>query len=194
MRNSQYGICGLCFHSPGCGVIIHFDEDNRIDRLEPDPGAPMGRILCPIADSVKEIVYSKDRIASPLKRSGPKGSLEFEPITWEEAYASIADRLQEIKKSHGPEAVAFYAGTGSYRAILQGYLPAERIGDLSGRKHPFSLRIPEHLRRRAPCYTALGVLAPKLTMGCLHIDMFSDVDNSDLILVWGTDPSILNSA
>jgi len=41
----------------------------------------------------------------------------------------------------------------------------------------------------APCYTSLGVLAPKLTMGCLHIDMFSDVDNADLILVWGTDPA-----
>jgi anaerobic selenocysteine-containing dehydrogenase len=26
-------------------------------------------------------------------------------------------------------------------------------------------------------------------MGCLHIDMFSDLDNADLILVWGTDPS-----
>ena len=26
-------------------------------------------------------------------------------------------------------------------------------------------------------------------MGCRHIDMFSDVDNADLILVWGTDPS-----
>jgi anaerobic selenocysteine-containing dehydrogenase len=41
----------------------------------------------------------------------------------------------------------------------------------------------------APCYTSLGVLAPKLTMGALHIDMFSDVDNADLIIVWGTDPS-----
>ena len=43
------GICGLCFHSPGCGVNVYFDEDNKIDRLEPDPDAPLGKILCPVA-------------------------------------------------------------------------------------------------------------------------------------------------
>ena len=189
MRNSQYGICGLCFHSPGCGVIVHFDEDNRIDRLEPDPGAPMGRILCPIADSVKEIVYSKDRITSPLKRTGPKGSLEFERISWEEAYACIAQRLQEIKKSHGPEAVAFYAGTGSYERSFKDIFKLKGSEIYLAASILFPFGSPNTFGVGAPCYTALGVLAPKLTMGCLHIDMFSDVDNSDLILVWGTDPS-----
>ncbi|MBW1828737.1 MAG: hypothetical protein JRI74_04900, partial [Deltaproteobacteria bacterium] len=58
MLDPKHGICGICFHSPGCGVIVHFDENNKIDRLEPDPGAPLGKMLCPIAGSVKEIIYS----------------------------------------------------------------------------------------------------------------------------------------
>ena len=187
--NRKYGICGLCFHSPGCGVVVHFDEDNRIDRLEPDPDAPMGRILCPIADSVKEIVYSKDRLTSPLKRVGPKGTFEFEPISWDEAYAIMAEKLFEIKEKHGPEAVAFYAGTGSYERSFKDVFKLKGSEIYLAASIFFPFGSPNTFGVGAPCYTALGVLAPKLTMGCLHIDMFSDVDNSDLILVWGTDPS-----
>ncbi|HKI49225.1 MAG TPA: hypothetical protein VKA69_07850 [Desulfobacteria bacterium] len=43
--NKKHGVCGICFHSPGCGAIIHFDEEGKIDRLEPDPDAPSGKVL-----------------------------------------------------------------------------------------------------------------------------------------------------
>lgn len=183
------GICGICFHSPGCGVIAHFDENNRIDRLEPDPEAPLGSILCPIADSVKEVIYSERRLTHPLKRVGPKGTHEFEKISWDEAFDIIVDKLTETKKKHGPEAVGFYAGTGTYERSFKDIfqLKGSEIYLASSVLFPFGS--PNSFGVGAPCYTALGVLAPKLTMGCLHIDMFSDVDNSDLILVWGTDPS-----
>jgi anaerobic selenocysteine-containing dehydrogenase len=185
----RYGICGLCYHSPGCGVVVHFDEDNRIDRLEPDPDAPMGRILCPVADCAKEIIYSDARLKHPLKRVGPKGLYDFEKISWDEAFDIIVGRLNETKQAYGPEAVGFYAGTGSYeRSFKDVYqLKGSEIYLASSILFPFGS--PNTFGVGAPCYTSLGVLAPKLTMGCLHIDMFSDVDNSDLILVWGTDPS-----
>ena len=187
--NTKPGICGLCFHSPGCGVIVHFDENDRIVRLEPDPQAPLGKVLCPIADSVEEVIYSERRIKEPLKRVGPKGGYDFEPISWTEAYAIIADRLGALKSQFGPEAAAFYAGTGSYeRAFKDAFqLKGSEIYLASSILFPFGS--PNTFGVGAPCYTSLGVLAPKLTMGCRHIDMFSDVDNSDLILVWGTDPS-----
>ena len=62
MTKIKKGICGLCYHSPGCGAIVHFDDRDRIERLEPDPDMPMGSALCPIADSAKEIIYSKRRL------------------------------------------------------------------------------------------------------------------------------------
>ena len=187
--DKKYGICGICFHSPGCGVIVHFDEENKIDRLEPDPDAPVGKILCPIADSVKEIIYSEKRLKHPLKRVGPRGTYEFEKISWDEAFDIITDKLNELKKNHGPETVGFYAGTGSYERSFKDVfqLKGSEIYLASSILFPFGS--PNTFGVGAPCYTSLGVLAPKLTMGCLHTDMFSDVDNSDLILVWGTDPS-----
>jgi anaerobic selenocysteine-containing dehydrogenase len=185
----KHGICGLCFHSPGCGAIVHFDENGRIVRLEPDPGAPVGKVLCPIANSVEEIIYSEKRLTHPLKRRGAKGSYDFEQISWDEAYSIIAEKLEDIKKRFGPEAAAFYAGTGSYeRAFKDAFkLKGAEIYLASSILFPYGS--PNTFGVGSPCYTSLGVLAPKLTMGSLHIDMFSDVDNSDLILVWGTDPS-----
>ncbi|SDT83988.1 molybdopterin-containing oxidoreductase family protein [Desulfobacula phenolica] len=189
MGRKQEGICGLCFHSPGCGVIVHFDEDDKIDRLTPDPDAPLGSVLCPIADSAKQVVYSEKRIQQPLKRVGPKGTLKFEPISWDEAYDIIVENLNSLKHKYGPETVGFYAGTGSYeRSFKDIYqLKGSKIYLASSILFPFGS--PNTFGVGAPCYTSLGVLAPQLTMGCLHTDMFSDVDNSDLILVWGTDPS-----
>lgn len=189
MSRSKAGICGLCFHSPGCGVIAHFDGDDRLVRLEPDPQAPMGKILCPIAESVEEIVYSDKRIQQPLKRVGPRGSYDFETISWEAAYDLIVDKLFEIKKQYGPEAAAFYAGTGSYERGFKDIFKLRGAEIYLATSVLFPYGSPNTFGVGAPCYTALGVLAPKLTMGCLHIDMYSDVDNSDLILVWGTDPS-----
>ena len=185
----RHGICGICFHSPGCGVIVHFDEDNKIDRLEPDPEAPLGKILCPIAGSAKEIIYSDSRLKHPLKRVGPKGTHKFEKISWDEAYDIIVQKLNELKQKHGPETVGFYAGTGSYERAFKDIfqLKGSEIYLTSSVLFPFGS--PNAFGVGAPCYTSLGVLAPNLTMGCLHIDMFSDVDNSDLIVVWGTDPS-----
>lgn len=183
------GICGICFHSPGCGAVVHFDEQGNIDRLEPDPDAPMGSVLCPIAYSAKEIVYSESRLRRPLKRVGPKGVHEFEAISWDEALDTIITRLDELREAYGPEAVGFYTGTGSYersfRDIFQ--LKGSEIYLSSSILFPFGS--PNTFGVGAPCYTSLGVLAPRLTMGCLHIDMVSDVDHASLILVWGTDPA-----
>lgn len=188
-KQKKEGICGLCFHSPGCGVIVNFDETGKIDHLEPDPEAPLGKILCPIADSVKQIVYSDSRIKTPLRRVGPKGTYEFEPISWETAYRMIAEQLNRIKEDHGPESLGFYAGTGSYERSFKDLFQLKGSEIYLAANILFPMGSPNTFGVGAPCYTSLGVLAPKLTMGCLHIDMFSDVDNSDLILVWGTDPS-----
>lgn len=189
MAQQKHGICGLCFHSPGCGAVVHFDHQGRIEKLSPDPQAPLGNVLCPIAGSAAQIIYSENRIQTPLKRVGPKGKLDFTPISWKEAFDIISEQVHGIKADHGPESIGFYAGTGSYeRAFKDAYqLGGSHIYLASSILFPFGS--PNTFGVGAPCYTTIGVLAPQLTMGCLHTEMFSDIDNSDLILVWGTDPS-----
>jgi len=189
LAEQKPGICGLCFHSPGCGVIVHFDDDGKIDRLTPDPGAPMGEVLCPMAASAKQIIYSDARIKQPLKRKGPKGKLDFEPISWDAAFDIIAQKMDSVRAKYGPQALGFYAGTGSYeRAFKDAFqLGGSHIYLASSILFPYGS--PNTFGVGSPCYTSIGVLAPQLTCGCLHTEMFSDLDNSDLIFVWGTDPS-----
>jgi cysteine desulfurase NifS len=41
----------------------------------------------------------------------------------------------------------------------------------------------------ALCYVSYGMIAPHLTTGKMLIDMFNDIENSELIVVWGTNPA-----
>jgi anaerobic selenocysteine-containing dehydrogenase len=55
--------------------------------------------------------YHPDRLNFPLRRVGEKGSNKWERITWDQAFDEITEKLLEIKRVYGPEAVANTAGT-----------------------------------------------------------------------------------
>ena len=60
---------------------------------------------CPRGQAQLEREYYPDRLLHPLRRVGPKGSGEFERITWQEAISSIAKGLQTGRDKHGAPAV-----------------------------------------------------------------------------------------
>ena len=95
-------ICGIC--PAGCWVNAGL-RDGTLVRIEPDTGHPLG-MICPRGRHAPEIVHSEHRLRHPLKRVGPKGTYEFEPISWDEVYDIIVDRLGRIKEESGAEATA----------------------------------------------------------------------------------------
>ena len=54
----------------------------------------------------------------PHEADGARGGDQFEPITWEETYRTIAENLNRIKAEQGPESVAFYSGYGKWYRLL----------------------------------------------------------------------------
>ena len=114
-RKIGFHLCGIC--PAGCWVEVGFDDGRLVD-IRPDSGHPLG-MICRRGQHAPEIVYSKHRIPSPLKRVGPKGTLDFEPISWDEAYDIIVDHLNKIKAESGPEAVAIYTGRGAFEFCLR---------------------------------------------------------------------------
>ncbi len=87
----------------GCGnwcAIKVYTRGKRIWKAEgiPIAGNNLGRI-CSKGHALLHEVYNKDRIKSPLKRTGPN---KFEPISWEQAYREIGQKVGEIKTTHGP--------------------------------------------------------------------------------------------
>ena len=65
-----------------------------------------------------EHVHSDERILSPLKRSGPKGSGLFSPISWDEALDRIADRMSTVSTGFGPETILPYY-YGGHMGLIQ---------------------------------------------------------------------------
>src|SRR5688572_14105530 len=52
--------------------------------------------LCAKVRPYLDRVYHPDRLKYPLRRVGPKGSGEWQRISWDEALAEIADRWKTI--------------------------------------------------------------------------------------------------
>ena len=185
-QKEKRAICGIC--PSGCWVIAEFDGQGRISRLRPDAGSPMG-ILCRLGEHAPEIVYSENRLLSPLRRKGPKGTFDFEPISWDEAYTGITEKLNAIKLEHGPEAAAIYTGVGTFELSLCDIFQPKGVAVSSASSVLFPFGSPNTMGVGALCYVSYGMIAPHLTTGKMLTDMFNDIENSDLVVVWGTNPA-----
>ncbi len=91
--------CNIC--SAGCPIDAYV-QDGKLLSVEGSrdwPGQQGG--LCSKGAASRQYVYNKDRILYPMKRVGERGSGEFERISWEEAYAMIANNLLRIREKYG---------------------------------------------------------------------------------------------
>ena len=116
MVDRVQGYCGLCIAR--CGTIATV-TDGRLTRLDPDPTHPTGAAICAKGRAAPELVYHKDRLRRPLRRTRPKGDCDpgWEEISWDAALDQIATAMRRIAAQHGPEAVAFSQSSGSTTAI-----------------------------------------------------------------------------
>jgi anaerobic selenocysteine-containing dehydrogenase len=96
----------------GCGVV-YYTKDGKLVKVEGDKDSPVyqGR-LCPRCLSLPEAVSDTKRVIYPMKRTGPRGSNEFERISWDEAYKIIVDQVHKIQKEDGAESIVTMVGTG----------------------------------------------------------------------------------
>ena len=97
----------------------------RSPRCAVTPNHPMSRgALCVkcSAGYNNEWLDPTVRLTRPLRRTGPKGSGQFTPISWDEAIGTVADRLKRIDARSGPHTIinAHYSGTLS---LLAFYFP-----------------------------------------------------------------------
>ncbi|GLP97057.1 thiosulfate reductase [Paraferrimonas sedimenticola] len=78
-----------------------------------DKATPFGGSVCARGGAGHSLLYDPQRIVKPLKRVGERGEGKWQEISWDEAYQTIASKLNQIKKDHGAEAVAFSSKSGS---------------------------------------------------------------------------------
>ena len=106
----KHSLCAICSPSMHCGVDCYV-KDGKIIRVEGTPDHPFNHgKLCTKGSSLRNYVYRKDRIKTPLKRVGERGEGKFEPISWDEAYDIIAEKLLATREKYGANSVAFFSG------------------------------------------------------------------------------------
>ncbi|MGD8395462.1 MAG: molybdopterin-dependent oxidoreductase, partial [Candidatus Eiseniibacteriota bacterium] len=179
------GLCGIC--PAGCWVEVEL-RDGRLVGIQPDPAHRLG-MICRRGEHAPEIVHSEHRLLYPQRRVGKKGSLEFERITWDDAYALIVDHLDRIKRESGPEAVAIYTGRGAFELSLCDMFQPRGVAVSSASSVLFPFGSPNTMGVGALCYVSFAMLAPHVTMGRMLIDMFVDIEHAETIVVWGANPA-----
>ncbi len=179
------GLCGVC--PAGCWVELGL-KDGKLVGIRQDDTHPLG-MICRRGEHAPEIVYSKHRLRTPLRHVGAKGSHEFEGITWDRAYTDIVDRLNHIKAKSGPEAVAIYTGRGAFELSLCDMFQPAGVAVSSASTVLFPFGSPNTMGAGALCYVSFAMIAPHLTMGRMLVNMFTDMENAGLLVVWGANPA-----
>ncbi|HWS76081.1 MAG TPA: molybdopterin-dependent oxidoreductase, partial [Quisquiliibacterium sp.] len=166
---------GACPHDcPDTCALLITVRDGRVVRVAGDPEHPTTRgVLCTKVSRYAERTYSPERVLSPLRRVGPKGSGRFEPVGWDEALDAIAAKLGEIA-ARDPERILPYSYAGT-----MGWVQGE------GMASRFFHRLGASRLERTICSSA-GLAGLEYTLGgAVGMDIERFVD-SKLILIWGT--------
>src|SRR4030095_3433139 len=85
----------------GCSleVVVQDGRIASIDGTHVNPNT--GGYICAKGRRFPELVYGPDRLVNPAIRKGPKGLGSFQRVSWEEALATVAERLLEVKRRRG---------------------------------------------------------------------------------------------
>ncbi len=108
------------FDCPDTCSLTALVEDGRIVKVRGSKAAPYtaGVICSKVAQDMGAFVHGPQRLLHPLRRIGPKGSGQFERISWEAALDAIHERVGEVIARWGAEAVMplNYAGPHGFLA------------------------------------------------------------------------------
>ena len=99
--------CYMC--ACRCGINVHM-KDGKVAYIEGNRDHPVNKgVLCAKGSAGIMQVNAPSRLRAPLKRVGPRGSGEFEEITWDEALEIAVSWLKPIREDD-PEKLAFFTG------------------------------------------------------------------------------------
>lgn len=108
--------CYMC--ACRCGIRVTL-RDGEVRYIQGNPDHPLNKgVICAKGSSGIMKQYSPARLTQPLrrKRNAERGSGEFEPISWDEAFEILEQRLGDIR-SNDPKKLALFTGRDQMQAL-----------------------------------------------------------------------------
>ncbi len=155
------------------GVVVREESSGDLPVVE--EGVPdMNPLVCQKGLAWSRQLSSPDRLTHPLRRVGERGSGKWERISWDEAFAEVADAVIDAIEEIGPEAVV-QEGSPEIGMVA----PAMRFGrligatvlDVNGSINDFWAGFHQVYGKFYPTYS------------------YDDLFHSDTILIWHSNPA-----
>src|SRR3954463_16542869 len=120
-------LCPLC--QAGCGVLVRVMEGDAevirngqtgvmrmglAKKLEGNPAHPISQgALCARGQAAIQLTYHPDRLTQPLKRTGSRGSGQFQEVSWDEALTELVSKLDAVVAANHRQGLAFVTKPGA---------------------------------------------------------------------------------
>jgi anaerobic selenocysteine-containing dehydrogenase len=157
-----------------CALEVEVIDGERIGRVHGAAEQPYtAGVVCAKVARYSERIHSPSRLTQPLLRSGPRGSGQFAPISWDEALDRTAEGFLKAEREHGAESVwpYFYAGT-------MGLVMRDGLERLT------------HAKRYSRYFgdICVGISYPGWFAGAgvMRGVSFDEIEKADVVVIWGT--------
>jgi anaerobic selenocysteine-containing dehydrogenase len=175
----HFATCPFC--EATCGITVDVDDRGRVDSVRGDVDDPFSRgYICPKAHGLKTLTEDGDRLRRPLRRSGR----DFVEVSWDEALGEAVDRLLDVRKRHGNDAVAIYLGNPSAHS-LDAMLYAPVLIRALGTRQRYSASSADQLPK---------MVSAALMFGRGLAIPIPDIDRTQHLLILGGNPLVSNGS
>jgi anaerobic selenocysteine-containing dehydrogenase len=177
LPNMRIGVSACPHDCPStCALEVEILDERTIGRVRgaPDNSYTAG-VICAKVARYAERIHHPGRVTRPMRRTGPKGSGQFEPVSWDDALDLVAEKFLDAERRFGAQAVwpYYYAGT-------MGLVQRDGIHRL------------RHTKKYSGFHSTICVNAA-YTGFAAGTGRIAGVDpremaKSDVIVIWGTNP------
>lgn len=165
-----------------CSLNVTVDGDKLVDVKGSKANPYTDAVVCnKVVRSYPEFVHGRNRLTRPLKRTGPRGSGSYEPISWDQALDMIHDGFSRAVAEHGPQSVMPLNYSGPHGELAGGSMDRRffhKLGATLLNRGPLCGIV------RGTAYSSLFGSAPGMPP--------EQAAHADLIVVWSNNITVGN--
>jgi len=168
---TQKSICSMC--SNGCNIYLD-SRGGQIVRINARENPAVNETwICDKGKFEQTYLHAPNRLTQPMRRRG----VEWEPISWADAYDLLLARLYEARKTGGGQAIAGIAGQRLSNESLYLFQKLFRAAFQTNNIDHRLTRYQGNLAQEV--YAQLGDAASRVE--------YADLEASPLVFVFGSD-------